>query len=136
VSGQSDFGGPGVHGTALSTGINAYGVWGTADPKGDVGVYGASKHGLALKAQGNSVFNGTTNFSRSGMLTIASGIASATIGNVSLSSASLVLATIQGNVPGVWVEGVTTVPGSRGSFTIYLNRTAPTNLIVGWFIVN
>jgi hypothetical protein len=47
-----------------------------------------------------------------------------------------VLATIQGNVAGVFVPGVTTVTGASGSFTIHLNKAVPASTKVAWFAVN
>ena len=53
---------------------------------------------------------------------------------VPLTASSLVLATVQTN-NGVYVTAaVPNVPGS--SFTIYINRKAPSNTPVGWFIAN
>jgi hypothetical protein len=49
---------------------------------------------------------------------------------------SLVLATIQGSVAGVHVQGVTTVPGSRGSLTIHLNKAVSAPTKVAWFALN
>ena len=53
-----------------------------------------------------------------------------------LSSASFVLATIQANVTGLNVQGVTIVTGSPGSFTIHLNKTVAAKTKVAWFVVN
>jgi hypothetical protein len=47
-----------------------------------------------------------------------------------------VLATIQSNVAGVHVQGVTLVTGSPRSFTIHLNKTVSTSTKVAWFAVN
>jgi hypothetical protein len=85
---------------------------------------------------GKSTFTGSTGFARSGRLTIPAGKAQATKPSIILGSSSSVLATIQGNQPGVYVQGVTTVTGSRGSFTIHLNAKTPVNLPVAWFILN
>jgi len=53
---------------------------------------------------------------------------------IQLLGASLVLATIQGNVPGVYVQGVTLVVGLSGSVTINLNMPAPVGTKVAWFV--
>jgi hypothetical protein len=53
-----------------------------------------------------------------------------------LSSSSFALATIQGNVAGLYVQGVTIVAGSPGSFTIRLNKAVAAKTKVAWFIVN
>jgi hypothetical protein len=85
---------------------------------------------------GTSTFTGSTVFARSGRLTIPAGTRQATKTSITLGSTSSVLATIQGNQPGVYVQGVTTATGSRGSFTIHLNAKTPVNLPVAWFILN
>ena len=56
--------------------------------------------------------------------------------SISLGSSSSVLATIQGNVAGVYVQCVTTLTGSSGSFTIHLNKATPVNLPIAWFVLN
>jgi hypothetical protein len=55
--------------------------------------------------------------------------------SIGLFSSSNVLATIQGNVAGVWVQGVTLVAGSAGSFTVHLNKPTPSALKVAWFVL-
>jgi hypothetical protein len=69
----------------------------------------------ALNVQGPAVF------SRSGVLTIAAGKSSATQTGVALTSASLVLATLQQDRSGVWVRSA--VPNVTGSsFTVHLSK--------------
>jgi hypothetical protein len=85
---------------------------------------------------GQSTFTGNTSFARSGKLTVPAGAAQVTKSPLSLSSSSLVLATIQGNQAGVYVQGVTIVAGSSGTFTIHLNTKTPANLPVAWFVLN
>jgi hypothetical protein len=95
--------------------------------------------GVGVFAQGPTTglkVNGAAVFSRSGRVTISSGSSTATVKHLSLTSSSLVLATIQGFVAGVNVQGVTIVTGTNGSFTVHLNKTAPSAIVVGWFIVN
>ena len=72
-------------------------------------------------------------FSRSGRATFIQGQASKTISGFPITPDSLVLATIQGNVPSRYVRGVSV---SGNTFTIRLNKAATSPLIVGWFIVN
>jgi hypothetical protein len=69
-------------------------------------------------------------------VTIAAGHSEAQVKPLRLTTSSLVLATIQGNVAGVDVRGVTIVTGNKGSFTIHLNKNTPSALTVGWFVVN
>ena len=58
------------------------------------------------------------------------------LSGITLGAASLVLATIQGNVAGIYVQGVTVVSGPSGSFTVHLNKATTKALKVGWFVVN
>lgn len=136
--------GQGVLATAVSgSGLEGHstsgaGVLGVAD----------SSSATALKAKGRttlsgpttlggaSSFTGTTSFARSGRLTIPANSTQATKVSISLGSSSSVLATIQGNQPGVYVQGVTITAGSSGSFTIHLNKATPVNLPVAWFVLN
>jgi len=79
---------------------------------------------------------GPAAFSRSCILTIKAGQSTGKKTGITLTPASFVLATIQGNVAGVHVQGVTLVTGSPGSFTIHLNKTVSTCTKVAWFAVN
>ncbi len=118
------------------------GVSGLSEPDG-IGVMGRSVNGTgvhaeitgggyALDVQGRAVFN------RSGKVTFSSGQASRSVtrtGNVNyLGPNSIVVATIQGYVAGTWVAGVHI--DSTSKFTIRLNKAAPKQLVVGFFIVN
>jgi hypothetical protein len=67
---------------------------------------------------------------------VAAGHASRMKSGIALTSASLVLATIRGNVAWVYVQGVTQVTGSPGLFTIHLNKTVSKSVKVAWFAVN
>src|SRR5215813_11193999 len=91
-----------------------------------------SSHAIktALQVQGPAAF------SRSGILSVAAGKSSGTKTGIALTASSFVLATIQGNVAGVFVQGVTLVTGSPGSFTIHLNKAVPAKTKVAWFAVN
>ena len=72
---------------------------------------------------------------RSGVLTVAAGKSSATVTGVALSSASLVLATLQQNLSGVYVRAA--VPNTTGSsFTVYLSKAPSASAKVAWFVVN
>jgi hypothetical protein len=129
TSGTGVFGhsptGDGVQGSTLSgTGVHGQ----TLDPSG-IGVF-AQGPTIGLKVSGSAVF------SRSGSLTIPSGSSTGKVKHLNLTSSSLVLATIQGDIAGVNVRGVTIVPGQNGSFTVHLNNTAPSAVVVGWFVVN
>jgi hypothetical protein len=105
------------------TGLDASTAFGTAAK------IGATGGGTALSVTGKS------SFSRSGIATVSGGKSSAS-GSLVLNAQSMVLATIQGNVAGVYVQGVTIVAGSPGSFTIHLNKATPSALKVAWFVLN
>lgn len=145
---------------ALEASTNGFGQAVLATAASGPGVEGHSKTGAAvlgvadttsataLKATGRTTlsgpttlagatgFTGTTSFARSGRLTIPANATQATKTSISLGSSSSVLATIQGNVAGVYVQGVTTVTGSSGSFTIHLNKATPVDLPIAWFVLN
>jgi hypothetical protein len=90
------------------------------------GVYALNPKGEALAVQGKAAF------SRSGALVIKAGKAS--VGkSLPVGSEGLVLATIQGNVAGVYVQGVTR---AKNSFTIHLNTKTPKDVAVAWFVLN
>ena len=81
--------------------------------------------------------SGIAKFSRSGLALIVAGKSSATVTGVSVSAESLVLATLQNSLPGVYVEAV--VPNVSGSsFKIVLSEAVPAGMKahIGWFIVN
>ncbi len=69
------------------------------------------------------------------MATVPAG-RSAVSHRLSLGAASFVLATIQGNVTGLYVRGVTIVTGPTGSFTIHLSKSVAAKTKVAWLVVN
>jgi len=142
VSGNS---GPGVgvqgvtnNGTGVM-GLSTSGIAmvGKSQGFGD-GVHGEAPLGIGVKATGKTALqvNGPAVFNRSGIVTVAAGHSTVTNTGIALTAASLVLATIQGNVAGVFVQGVTRVTGSSGSFTIHLNKTVSKSVKVAWFAIN
>jgi hypothetical protein len=156
VSGRAAAGGTGVFGQGGENGVLAtggtfgvfasgtdYGVYASAP---NHGVYGAAttNAGAGVEAQANSAsgialrVSGKAQFSRSGTAAITGTTttpkSSVVISNVALSGKSLVLATAQKNVAGVWVEAA--VPNvSAKTVTIYLNKTVTVSYPVAWFIV-
>lgn len=100
-----------------------------AETHNGIGVWASCTGGAALVA------DGLTEFSRSGKAAFATGQASRTIKPGRMTADTLVVATIQGAVPGTWVLGVS-LNVNKQSFTIRLNKAAPTALKVGWFVVN
>jgi hypothetical protein len=117
---------------------NGPGVYGVADTSSATALKAKGKTALSgpTTLGGTSTFTGATTFARSGRLTIRARKAQATRMPISLGSKSSVLATIQGNQPGVYVQGVTTVTGPSGSFTIHLNKSTPVKLVVAWFVLS
>jgi hypothetical protein len=108
---------------------------------------GSSSTGVGVKAESNGsgtalVVEGTAVFSRSGNVTISYPAKSVTVTGVAVTSQSLVLATLQKHLGGVFVEAaVPNLSGSSNSFTIYLNKapgtdTKPKSVTVGWFVVD
>lgn len=126
VAGAGTGTGDGVLGKA-STGNGAHG---TATAAGGVGVLAENTAGgIALKATGPAVF------SRSGLLTVAAGKSSGMVTGVALTSASLVLATLQQDRAGVWVRSA--VPNiAASSFTVHLSKAVTASITVAWFVVN
>jgi hypothetical protein len=142
-------GGTGVEGEGGQP--NGTGVQGGAQGTGD-GVLGIASggngvHGQATTAEGVGVLaentaggtalraTGTTIFSRSGLLAVGSGQSTATQTGVALTSASLVLATLQQNRAGILVQAA--VPNVAGSsFTVHLSKAVSASTKVAWFVVN
>jgi hypothetical protein len=119
-------GGDGVTGEAAK----GRGVHGRATAAQGVGVLAENTAGgIALKASGPAVF------SRSGILTVAARSSKVTKTRVALTAGSLVLATLQQDVPGVWVRSP--VPNVAGhSFTMHLSKAVPVKTKIAWFVVN
>ncbi|MEX2238742.1 MAG: hypothetical protein WEB00_14560 [Dehalococcoidia bacterium] len=119
--------GIGVHAVAISGGAALL-----AEAQTGIGVKAAAQvdGGAALVVDGLSIF-----LKRSGKVNIAAGASSRTVNAFPVYPESLVLANIQGHVPGLWITGVQ--PNvNNGRFTIHLNKPAPSTVKVGWFIVN
>jgi hypothetical protein len=107
-----------------------------------VGVKGLAGNGIALYGEalkpggyGRQVV-GRAVFNRSGKTTIAGGQSTRTISGYAVTPATPVVATIQGNPSGVWVKSVS-LNDANDTFTIRLNKTAPSGgVVVGFLIVN
>lgn len=134
----------GVYGTSHG-GVGVFGNVATGtgvEGSGTTGVFGvaASRHGAGVLAQNNGggpalKVDGVAAFSRSGVATVPAGKSQVTH-RLSLTSASFVLATIQGNVQDLYVRGVTVAAGPPGSFTIHLSKTVASKTRVAWLAVN
>jgi hypothetical protein len=141
VYGQNDGAGLGVAGRAdggtgtLGDSANGVGVWANSANGTALNVTGTSQFTDTAQFLGTAQFTSTAQFSNSGVLTIAAGQASATQAAVSLTKASLVLATIQQDRPGIWVRSA--VPNvAKNSLTVHLSKPAAARTRVAWFVVN
>lgn len=143
--GSASIGVYGVNTAGTGTGIkgqsqSGIGVWGRAT--GGRGVVGQSSGAGGVAVQALATFgatalqvSGVAKFSRSGAVTVAAGSARVTVSNVALTSASIVLCTIQQHAPGVAISSA--VPdAASASFTIQLTKAVTTSTKVGWFVVN
>jgi len=84
--------------------------------------------GPALYVDGRAAFPRTA-----GRLTVPAGATQATQ-PASVTSDSIVLATIQQDVAGVSLHAAVPAPAG-GSFTVFLTQVAPINITVGWFVL-
>ena len=107
---------------------------------GGYGVYGLSQNGTGVYASGPVALavDGVVTFSRSGIATVVgtstTSARTVKVTGVALSSSSLILATPQGAVSGVAVEGVK--PNVSGkSFEITLTKAIKVTLDIARFIV-
>jgi hypothetical protein len=137
VSGIGTGGRTGVMG--VSGGGSSDGVTGAATDTGNGMVGTAAGTGSGVLAQNTGVgpalnVLGPALFSRSGVLTVAAGSSAGTVSGVTVSGASLVLAILQEDLPGLYVRSA--VPGAMFGFTVHLNKAAPAGARVAWFIVN
>jgi len=141
--------GTGVIGISTGSAAGVTGFSGSGSSDGVIGesAKGRAVHGRASAAQGIGVLaentgggtalqaSGRAVFSRSGILTVAARASKVTKTGVALTAGSLVLATLQQDVPGVWVRSA--VPNVAGhSFTVHLSKAVPAKTKIAWFVVN
>jgi len=105
------------------------GVHGVCDAPDGTGVLAQSTHGVALRVAGRAVFH------ESGVHAIPAKATSVTKTDIPLTTASLVLATLQQHQRGLHIEAVVPDPATN-SFTVYLNRQARAGSRVAWLVVN
>ena len=134
--------GYGIRGTAPYIGVTAVG--------GEIGVYTVSDYGVGVHAltydgtalraqtavpQGTALLvEGVASFTRSGTVTVPAGARTARVKVTPISAATLVFATPQRRLAGTHVEAA--VPDdANDSFTVHLNRRAPQDLPVAWFLL-
>ena len=123
---------------AKPTSLKDTGVYGYAAASAtSIGVRGGSPAGTGVLAESTSgtalKVNGKATFSRGKRVAIASGQASLKVTMAGVTTSSYVIATLQGNRAGIWVQAVVT---ASGSFTIYLNKAVPATTSVGYLVVN
>lgn len=127
--------GTGVHGT--TTGNGQSGVAGMdTSTHGGHGLYGTSTKGIGVyaeSAKGTALHvNGPVHFSTSGTTKVPAGHSKVTVSLSGVTTASLILATPQADVDGVYVRSA--VPAS-GGFTINLSKKVTSALAVAWFVI-
>lgn len=153
VIGENSVGGDGVQGRSASgagvRGTGKFGVWASGDDTAlyaegaNIGVHGVSDGAgsdpagvVAVGTGGATALRvlGVAEFDRSGRATVPAGKRSVTVKGVPLADTSVILAVAQASENRYVVAAVPDVPSS--SFTVQLNKAAPTNLRVGWFVAN
>jgi hypothetical protein len=137
VFGSGDFGvvgaGPvGVLGDVDSASVGVYGHTGEVaapTPPPGVGVYAraATPSLTALSVSGKA------RFSRSGRTTLSATAVTRTIVMAGVTATSYIIATMQTDVPDVYVRSV--VP-TAGSFNIHLSKAAGKVVVVGYLVIN
>ena len=92
-----------------------------------VGVAASSTSGVALAVSGKVTMN------RSGRKAIGAGKSSLKVTMAGITTSSYVVATLQTNRSGTWVQSA--VPAA-GSFTIYLNKAVTATTYVAFVVIN
>ena len=108
-----------ARGTKGGLGFMSYGVWGFAP---------TDLNNWALQIAGR------VSFSQSGTLTIAAGKSSVSAAMPALSPTTMVLATLQTNRAGVYIQAAVAGPAA-GKITIYLNKKVTAATKVAYFIL-
>ena len=115
---------PGLYGTA----VYAFSGAAPPTPPDNVGVYaGADPTGIALQV------NGRVKLSRSGRAAVSKGKSSHAVAIGGLTSANLVIATLQTHRTGVYITAA--VP-TTGRFTLYLNKAVTATTYFAWVVLN
>lgn len=130
-----------VHGIKTTCGFacdaGGSGVWGETDVAGASGVRGTAPNGTGVLAESTSgtalAVDGRAGFSRSGRVLIPAGSKSIQIPVADLRQSSMVQATLQQVRTRLWLKAA--VPDAAAdTITIHLNRTAPADTKVAWFV--
>jgi hypothetical protein len=116
---------------ATGPGVSATGATGVIE---GVGNTGSGVHAVAGAGGVGLTVDGRCKFSNAGVVTIAARARAVTV-KALLTPTSIVLAMLQTNAPGVWIQSA--VPDFKhATIKITLNKPAPTSLKVGWFALN
>ncbi len=120
-----------------ATGVLGQGVIGAEGDGTNYGVIGNTNSGVGVFAEGGGTalkVNGKATFSMSGIAVIPSGSNHVSESMYGVTTASMVLATVQQN-NGFYVKDAV---ASSGSFTIYINKapTSPTTVKVAYFVLS
>jgi hypothetical protein len=111
-----------------------------AGPMFGFGVWGRTGNGVGVRAENTGRGNalrvwGPASFSRSGVLTVPIGATTATKTAIPLTASSFVLATLQTNAAGLYVQGAVPNPAAK-SFTVHFSRAAPAGTKVAWIVMD
>jgi hypothetical protein len=123
-------------------GSGDYGVVGFGDSAGVYGEGSAGVHGVgtvfgvyaSAEAPAHALgVNGKVLFRNGGVAIVLKKRSSVKVNLAGVTSDSYVLATLQTNRPGIYVQAVVC---KSGSFTIYLNKAVPATTRVAFFVIN
>ena len=140
-----------------STSSDGYGIRGTSPyigataVGGEIGVYTVSDYGVGVHAltydgtalraqtavpQGTALrVEGVASFTRSGTAVVPAGKRTANVRVAPVTPQTLVIATAQERVAGIHIEAA--VPDTTNDgFTVHLNRRAPEDMRVAWFLLD
>jgi hypothetical protein len=126
------FGTWGVLGDVDTASIGVYGNTGAAAAPAVTGGIGVLARAQATTQVALKVL-GKTQFSRSARTYVSAGTSSKKVTMTGVTTSSYVIATLQTNRAGVYVQAV--VPGT-GYFTIYLNKAVSGTTYVGYLVIN
>jgi hypothetical protein len=128
----------GVHGEHSSPGGAAVvGINTATVAQGGLGMAYSAVWGLAPNDLNHWALeiDGRVSFTQSGLLTIAAGKSSVSTTRPALNPATMVLATLQSNRAGVYIQAAVASPAS-GKITIYLNKKVTAATKVAYFVLS
>jgi len=133
--------GYGLRGTGSYIGVDAIGgqIGLLADSEG-IAVQAETLAGTAVKAMAGAPtawaldVSGPVKFTTAGRARVAAKQIKVVVSGLALKPTSMVLATLQGHVAGLRVDGVV-INAAAGTATIWLSKAAPSAVDVGWFVI-